>query len=267
MESLIVVETHVSLDSCLQFGKCPVVVEVDVLVLQRPPESLDVDIVQGTIDAVHADPYAIAIERGGESLRGELATLIRVEDRRHSVDRYGFFEGRDAELSIERIGNLPRQNLPRVDIDDRHQVYVSSCNLDVRDVSSPYLIGQPYVLAPQKVRILPVVLRWHARPLARVNGPQTCPFHDAADLFARNTHVGQLPRYLAVAVEGSDPKYFKNGLQYRDFPFVVGLPWLVVVGGPADAQDLALLRDGEPGIVRLYNFGSLPYSCLYFFFR
>jgi hypothetical protein len=49
-------------------------------------------------------------------------------------------------------------------------------------------------------------------------------------LFARNTHVGQLPRNLAVTIEGSDPKYFKNCLQYRDFPFVIGLPWLVVIG-------------------------------------
>lgn len=78
--------------------------------------------------------------------------------------------------------------------------------------------------------MLPVVLRWHARPLACVYGPQACPFHDAADLFAGNAHVGQLPRYLAVAVEWADAKYFKNGLQYRDFPLVVGLPWLVVVG-------------------------------------
>ena len=68
MESLPVVETHVPLDYCLQFGQRPVVVEVDVVILQRSPKSLDVDIVQGTIDAVHADPYAMAVERGGESL-------------------------------------------------------------------------------------------------------------------------------------------------------------------------------------------------------
>ena len=110
-------------------------------------------------------------------------------------------------------------------------------------LGGPHLIRQPYILALQEVWILPVGLRWHARPLARVHGPQTCPLHDAADLFACNSHVGQLPRYLSVAVEGSDPKYFKNGLQYRDFPFVVGLPWLVVVGGPADSKNLALLRD------------------------
>ena len=107
---------------------------------------------------------------------------------------------------------------------------MSSCKLDVRNVSSPDLIRQPYVLASQEVRILLVVLRWHARPLARVNRPQTCPFHDAADLLAGNAHIGQLARYLAVAVEGSDLKYLKNGLQYRDFPFVIGLTWLVVVG-------------------------------------
>ena len=103
MESFPVVETHVPLDSCLQFAQCTVVVEVDILVLQRPPESLDVDIIQGTIDAVHADPYAMAVERGDERFRRELAALIRVEDRRHAVDRYGFFKSRDTEFRIKRI--------------------------------------------------------------------------------------------------------------------------------------------------------------------
>ncbi len=103
MESLSVVETHVPLDSCLKLGKCPVVVQVDILVLQSPPEALDVNIVQGTIDAVHADPDAIAVERSDESLRRELATLIRVDDRRHSVDRDGFFKSRDTETGIKRI--------------------------------------------------------------------------------------------------------------------------------------------------------------------
>jgi hypothetical protein len=103
MESLPVVEIHVPLDSCLKLGKRPVVVEVEVLVLLRPPEALYVDIVQGTIDAIHADPYAIAIERSGESIRRELATLIRVEDRRHSVDCDGFFKSRDTEPGIKRI--------------------------------------------------------------------------------------------------------------------------------------------------------------------
>lgn len=103
MESFPVVEPHVPLDSCFQFGQCPVVVEVDVLILQRPPEPLYVDIVQGTIDTVHADLDAMAIEHGYKGFRRELATLIRVEDRRHAVDRDGLFEGRDTELSIERI--------------------------------------------------------------------------------------------------------------------------------------------------------------------
>ncbi|GAB1455940.1 hypothetical protein MASR2M48_12470 [Spirochaetota bacterium] len=59
---------------------------------------------------------------------------------------------------------------------------------------------------------------------------QACPFNDAANLFTGYVHVAQLPRYLAVAVEGADPQYLKNSLQYRDFPFVVGLAWLVVIG-------------------------------------
>jgi len=166
----------------------------------------------------------MAVERGSERFRYELATLIRIEDLRHAVDRNGFFKSRDTESRIKRILNLPRQYLPRIDADDRHQVHMSSCKLDVSDVCSPDLIRQPYVLARQEVRILPVLLRWHARPLACVSGTQTCPFHDAADLFAHHAHVSQLPSYLAVTIKWTDPQYFKDGLKDRYFPFIVGFP-------------------------------------------
>ena len=69
MEPLSVVKAHVALDSDPQLSKRPVVVEVDVLVLQRPPESLDVDVVQCAVHTVHADPDAVAFECSGESLR------------------------------------------------------------------------------------------------------------------------------------------------------------------------------------------------------
>ena len=68
MEPLPVVKAHVALDSDLQLSKRAVVVEINVLVLQRPPEALDEDVVQGPIHAIRADPYAIAVERSGESL-------------------------------------------------------------------------------------------------------------------------------------------------------------------------------------------------------
>ena len=64
---------------------------------------MNADTVQGTVSAVHADPYAMAFERGGESLWRELAALIRVEYRRHSGVCDGLFKYGDAELRIERI--------------------------------------------------------------------------------------------------------------------------------------------------------------------
>lgn len=50
--------------------------------------------------------------------------------------------------------------------------------------------------------------------------------------------------------------HFKTCFQCRGFPFVVGLPWLVVVDWPAATQGLVLLRDGEFEIIGFYNFGS-----------
>jgi len=38
-----------------------VAAEADILMLERPPELFDEDNVQGTINAIHADLYAVAI--------------------------------------------------------------------------------------------------------------------------------------------------------------------------------------------------------------
>ena len=80
-----------------------IVVEIDVLVLKRPPEAFDVNVVQGPVYAVHADLDAVLFEDRDERIRGELAPLIRVEDRRYAPDRNSFLESRDAGLRVERV--------------------------------------------------------------------------------------------------------------------------------------------------------------------
>ena len=54
--------------------------EVDALVLQGAPESLDEDIVHPPAPAIHADADLSVAQHAGEGLRRKLAALIRVED-------------------------------------------------------------------------------------------------------------------------------------------------------------------------------------------
>src|SRR4051812_155385 len=54
--------------------------EVDLLVLDRPPEPLDEDVVAPGALAVHADGDAGLVQHAGEASAGELRALIGVED-------------------------------------------------------------------------------------------------------------------------------------------------------------------------------------------
>ena len=163
-----VVELHVAFNPGLQLDHRPVVVEVDVLVLQASPEALDEDVVQSSVHAVHADFYMVSFENGDEGIRGELAALVRVEDRRNPVKRDCLLKSRYAELSVEGVRNSPGEYLPRVEVDNRREIHDAARELDIRDVRSPDLVRKPYSLASQQVRILLVVFRWYARSFARI---------------------------------------------------------------------------------------------------
>jgi hypothetical protein len=68
VESLGIVKNKVGADPlpCIPYGL--VVVDIDVLILQRAPESLDEDIVEGPSSAVHADGNGFIDEQYGKQI-------------------------------------------------------------------------------------------------------------------------------------------------------------------------------------------------------
>ena len=60
-------------------------VQVDRLALERPPEALDENVVHASAPAVHGDGHIRVLERAGEVAAGELAALVGVEDLRPAV--------------------------------------------------------------------------------------------------------------------------------------------------------------------------------------
>ena len=52
------------------------VVQVDCLVLERPPQALDKDIVHAAAPAIHGNADACVLERAGEVEAGELACWL-----------------------------------------------------------------------------------------------------------------------------------------------------------------------------------------------
>ena len=55
------------------------------------------------------------------------------------------------------------------------------------------------------------------------------------------------------------PQFLKDGRENGNFMFVFGALGLVVIRRTADRQDPALFADRELRMIRLYNFGSVPY--------
>src|SRR3954447_12743702 len=76
--------------------------QVNLLVLDRPPQALDEDVVAPRALAVHADGDPGLPQHAGEGVAGELRALIRIEDLRPAVPGYGFLQSLNAEISFHR---------------------------------------------------------------------------------------------------------------------------------------------------------------------
>ena len=71
--------------------------QIDALVLQRPPQPLDKDIVHPATLAVHRDAYPGVAQHVGEVLAGKLTPLVGVEDLRCPVVRQRLFKRLDTK--------------------------------------------------------------------------------------------------------------------------------------------------------------------------
>src|ERR1700731_1746965 len=87
MWSLAVVEAQVVADRGARLADAVVGPQVDLLVLDAAPQTLDEHVVAPSSLAVHADRNAVVGEGAGECRAGELRALVRVEDVRLCVSQ------------------------------------------------------------------------------------------------------------------------------------------------------------------------------------
>ena len=114
--------------------------EVDFLVLDRPPEPFDHDIVAPRALAVHANRDLGVLQRREKGDGGELATLIRVHDLRRAMSSQGFAQRLHARPCLQRHREPPREHLAAEPVDDRHQIHKSPRHGDIREVHRPDLV-------------------------------------------------------------------------------------------------------------------------------
>src|SRR5690349_825523 len=83
--ALDVVKVQPGADTGLGFGHGGIGMEVDLLVFEAAPQSLDKDVVHAPALTVHADHDPVPFQGAGEVVAGELATLGGIEDVRPAI--------------------------------------------------------------------------------------------------------------------------------------------------------------------------------------
>lgn len=81
MEPFMVVEHEVAFEACLKGRDGRIVLEVHVLIRDRPPSPFDKEIVQRAAPAIHADRDPRSRQAAGEGEARELDALVGVEHR------------------------------------------------------------------------------------------------------------------------------------------------------------------------------------------
>src|SRR5271165_3087826 len=114
MGALTIEEVEIPAQRRARLGDGVVGLEVDLLVLHRPPEPLDEDVVAPGALAVHADGDPVRLEDAGERLAGELAALVAVENLGLAV-----FADRPSRRAADTGRSCGRARVCWCSVDDR----------------------------------------------------------------------------------------------------------------------------------------------------
>ena len=102
--SVLVVEVHPIANALLCLVDTVVGFQIDLLIFQTAPETLDKYIVHPAALAVHADLNIMLLEHIGEALTGKLTALIAVEDLWWPVGRQRLLQCLNARRGIQTVG-------------------------------------------------------------------------------------------------------------------------------------------------------------------
>ena len=147
-----------------QHGDGGILPQIDFLILQTSPESLDEHVIHPSSAPVHADFHAKPEETIRPLHGGELAALIGVENLRNAPRiTQRVFKRLKAQTRFHRIGDRPAQHLSRIPVHHRAQVGVASRHWNVGDVRAPDLVGPVNRQLAQQIRVFTMLFVRNAR--------------------------------------------------------------------------------------------------------
>ncbi len=179
----------------LRFAAVTVRVQIDLLVLDRPLQPLDEYVVHPATFAVHADAAAGALQPIEPVLGSVLRALVAVENLRSPEACKCLFQGGEAEISRERVGEPPSQHLAAGDVEDGRQVQEPVGHRQTGDIGGPDLVRPFDRDALEQVQVDRPLSGRDARARLAVAGLDAHAAHERADVQAARIQAlpGKLP--------------------------------------------------------------------------
>src|SRR6202042_2695300 len=128
-----IIEVEVAADRSTRLANAVVGSQIDLLVLDAPPQAFDEHVVPPSSLAVHADSNAVVGEHAGERRAGELRALVRVEDVRLAMKGQSIRQRFDAECRFHRDRYAPRQHATAEPVEHDGQIDVATRHRNVSD--------------------------------------------------------------------------------------------------------------------------------------
>ena len=126
-----------------------VLAEVDLLLLHRPPEPLEEDVVERSATFMHGHSHAALDQAAREGSCRELGSLVSVEDLgRCPAERC--VQGLDAEGPRQRVRQPPGKNVAAEEIHDGSEVEEPVLHWDGGDVARPHMVRPGNLQIPQQ---------------------------------------------------------------------------------------------------------------------
>ena len=246
MRAPAVIKGEIAADRGARLGNAGIGAQVDFLVLDRPPEALDEDVVAPGALAIHADGDLGGGQDCDEADGGELAALVGVEDARPAMPGQSFLERLDAEIRAQCDRQPPGEDLAAVPVDDGREIDEAARHRYVGDVHRPDLVWPGHRQVAQEVRVDLVPRRWLRGPRAAIERLDAHRLH-------QRRHVE--PAHLMAFGHQHSPEHPAAGERVVEVQLVdpahereIGggrRPRQVVDAASADPERLRLAADAE----------------------
>lgn len=114
--------------------------DVNLIVLEAAPETLNDDVVRGTAFTVHADSNLVLLQQIDILWTRKMTALVAVDNHRLTPRQYSI-HGLQNEPDLQALVKLPIDDITGVPVHDGVQVHPAVLHPNVRNIHRPDLIG------------------------------------------------------------------------------------------------------------------------------